>query len=315
MTPTSPTKVSISILTHDRIAVLAPLVASLAAIDYQPLEIIVVDNHSQDATQSVIREKFPQVVYIRTDRNVGVAARNLGLEQASGGIVVTLDDDIAGFDGDSLARLVAAFDAHPDIGAINFKVLSSRTGKLCNWVHHCRPDVFSDAEFLTYELTEGAVAFRKEALKACGLYPDYFFLSHEGPDLAFRMINAGYRVIYSPDVTVIHSHSSIGRKNWMRYYYDTRNQFWVAARNYPLGYAMRYLARGVPSMFYYSLRDGFLWYWVKGVVDGIVGLKRAFADRTEINPAAMAIVRQIDRNRPSLSHLIRRRVSRPLRGG
>ncbi len=74
--------------------------------------------------------------------------------------------------------------------------------------------------FTTYEITEGAVAFNQKALLSTSLYPDYFFISHEGPDLAFQIMNNGYSVIYNAEVVVKHYHSDLGRKSWTTYYYD-----------------------------------------------------------------------------------------------
>ena len=127
----------------------------------------------------------------------------------------------------------------------------NQDGRTCNWVHHCKEEEYYDREFLTYEITEGAVAFRKKALNCSGYYPENFFLSHEGPDLAFRIFENGYRVIYWGDIRVEHLFSEEGRKPWRNYYYDTRNQFWLAARHFPFDYAVVYLGRGLGSMLVY----------------------------------------------------------------
>ena len=82
-------------------------------------------------------------------------------------------------------------------------------------------------------------------------------------------------MIYSPLVTVGHFRASEGRTPWRNYYYDTRNQFWLAGRNFPVGYSMIYLTRGLFAMFLYSLRDGYLRYWFRGVGAGVLGLKNA----------------------------------------
>jgi GT2 family glycosyltransferase len=165
--------------------------------------------------------------------------------------------------------------------------------------------------FLTYEITEGAVAFRKRALEEAGYYPDGFFLSHEGPDLAFRIINTGYDVVYNPAVSVIHCHSESGRRKWYNYYYDTRNQFGVATRNFPVGYSIRFLIRGIPSMLLYSIRDGYVMYWIRGVLDGLAGMRRWTEQRKVLSGRTMYKIRTIDARRPSLSYMLKRRLARP----
>ena len=61
-------------------------------------ECIVVDNASSDGTQDMLAAEFPDVIHLRTERNIGVAARNLGMQRARAEVLVTLDDDILGFD-------------------------------------------------------------------------------------------------------------------------------------------------------------------------------------------------------------------------
>jgi len=273
-----------------------------------PREIIVIDNHSEDATKQLVEGQFGEVVYIRTEKNIGVTARNLGLERAKGDLVITLDDDVTGLTDDHIYHLRELFAKRPRLGAANFRIVEPRMGQLTNWVHHCNPAEFSNREFLTYEITEGAVAFRKAALEEVGLYWENFFLSHEGPDLAFRLINNGYDVLYTNAVVVTHHHSSLGRVHWLNYYFDTRNQFWLAARNFPVGYAFLYLLKGLSSMLTYSIRDGYLTYFFRGVLDGLRGTPAALRERNVLNKKAMAAVKRIDSNRPGVLYLIKTRL-------
>jgi GT2 family glycosyltransferase len=286
------------------------LLESLVKIEYNPLEIIVVDNGSSDDTASMLESYRSKVTYIRNNQNIGVSARNIGLKNAKGSMVITLDDDVLGINDSHIRILAGKFTASPRLAAVNFKVIDPSTGKLCNWVHHRDPLTSSGKEFLTYEITEGAVAFRMEALRRVGFYSEDFFLSHEGPDLALRMLDAGYDVIYSDLVSVLHYRSNLGRKNWLKYYFDTRNQFWLAARNFPVPYAAEYLFRGLSSMLFYSLRDGYLKYWLRAVRDGLRGIPDVLCARNVLNAETMKKVRAIDSERPALASLIKERFLR-----
>ncbi len=302
--------ISICILTYNRCDLLNELLESLSKIEYIPLEVVVVDNGSSDDTVSMMQSYEHKVTYIRNNTNIGVSARNIGLKNVHGSIVITLDDDVLGINDSHIRILVDKFTTSPRLGAVNFKVIDPSTGKLCNWVHHRDPLTFSDKEFLTYEITEGAVAFRMEALRRVGFYAECFFLSHEGPDLALRMLDAGYDVIYSDRVSVLHYRSNLGRKNWLKYYFDTRNQFWLAARNFPVSYAAEYLFRGLCSMFVYSLRDGYPGYWLRAVRDGVRGVPDVLCDRKVLKAETMEKVRAIDSERPGLASLIKSRLLR-----
>ena len=300
--------VTIAILTYNRSEILDNLLKSLSSITYKPLEVIVVDNHSQDETERIVRYGYPEYIYIKMDKNIGAAARNRGIERTAGQIIICLDDDVFGIDDQNICRLISIFESDPTIGAINFKVMDYYSGELCNWVHHRISSDYHDKTFDTYEITEGAVAFRKSALDVAGVYPEYFFLSHEGPDLAFRLMDHGCRVIYSGDIVVRHSHSHLGRRTWTNYYYDTRNALWFAARNLPLGYMMRYLIKSYLSTFVYAVRDGFLKYWFKAVWDGLMGLSFVYKDRKPICAQTTKIIKEIDQMRPPFLYLIRHRL-------
>lgn len=301
-------KISISILTYNRAEILRDLLNSLREITYTPLEVIVIDNHSTDETESMVYQEFPKVTYSRMTINEGVGARNVGLSKASGGIIITLDDDIIGMDDIKIKTLIRLFDEHQDVGAICFKVLDYYTGQVCNWCHHYKLEEFSNREFITDEISEGAVAFRKSALAKSGLYPTYFFISYEGADLLCRMLDAGYKTIYSPEVSVWHRHAIQGRPNWRRYYYDTRNQIWFVARNYPIVFGLKYLSRGLTAMLFYSIRDGFLRYWIKGLWHGIRSLPSVSANRKCISKTTIRTLRAISANRPNLFYMIGKRV-------
>jgi len=300
--------VSIVILTYNRVNLLNSLLETLYRIKYSGLEIIVIDNCSTDDTELVIRERHTDILYLKTDSNIGVGARNLGLQMAHGDIIICLDDDVFGIDDDAIQNILDIFNRDSRIGAVNFKIVDFYNKQQCNWVHHCKKEQHGDGFFITYEITEGAVAFRKKALNEAGLYPSYFFLSHEGPDLAFRIMDIGYQVVYCGHVIVEHCHSDLGRKSWYSYYYDTRNQYWLSARNFPIRYMLKYLLVGQLSTLLYSLRDGYFRYWLKAVFDGMLGLPRALADRKVVSQDTINVIMAIDQERPSIVYMMKERI-------
>jgi GT2 family glycosyltransferase len=301
---------SIVILTYNRKELLNRLLCSIEEIHWSSLETIVVDNCSTDGTQDMFPVLFPKVSYIRMDRNMGVGARNSGMEAAHGEFLITMDDDVIGISEKDLLILQEIFKDRPNVGAVNFKVINPTDGSLCNWVHHCPSEVFHDKEFLTYEITEGAVAFRKKTLEITGYYPLNYFISHEGPDLALRFYESGSHVMYTGRICVQHFHASEGRTPWRNYYYDTRNQFLLVYRNFPMRYGIQYLTRGLGAMLLYSLRDGYMKYWLKGIVDGIRMTWDSKDQRKILSDKTMHIINDIDSNRPGIWYLLRKRVFR-----
>ncbi|MBF0571572.1 MAG: glycosyltransferase [Candidatus Omnitrophica bacterium] len=90
--------ISVVIVTYNNINMLEELLSDLYRQTRRPEKIIIVDNASKDATQKVVRAKYPELSYIRLSENTGSAGGYfLGLKEAVYGscnYVLTLDDDV-----------------------------------------------------------------------------------------------------------------------------------------------------------------------------------------------------------------------------
>jgi glycosyltransferase involved in cell wall biosynthesis len=89
--------VSIIIATHNRADKLPPTVHSLLTQTFKDFEILIVDDASKDETQQVIenlKNSDNRILSFRSVTNIGPgAARNLGIENASGSLIAIMDDD------------------------------------------------------------------------------------------------------------------------------------------------------------------------------------------------------------------------------
>jgi len=298
---------TIVVLTYKRINVLLELLDGLSKIKYRNIEVIIVDNASHDGTVNIVKEKFPEFRIMALEKNHGAVARNKGIDAAKGKFIVTIDDDILGLYDVALDNLKNLFDRNPLVGAICFKVTDYYTGKVCNWCHPNKLEKSSDHSFETTEITEGAVAFRKEMLRKTGLYTEELFISHEGADLAARILNKGYEIYYTPLVCVNHKYAKEARDKWRRHYYDTRNDFWLAIRNYQILYAINHLLRRLPKTFFYSVRDGYAYYWVKAVKDAFSELPIMIRQRRPISLKVHRKMRYLNRNRPGFIYYFKKR--------
>jgi GT2 family glycosyltransferase len=74
---------------------------------------------------------------------------------------------------------------------------------------------------------------------------------HEGVDLGWRIMDAGYRLRYAGDIVVLHP-STTGRPRWYSYYFGARNRVWLARRHLPLPlgvvYVVAFALRTVPRL-------------------------------------------------------------------
>src|SRR5215212_701428 len=75
------------------------------------LDVIVVDNASEDGSAEMVRSEFPDVRLVRRERNVGVSGWNDGFAAARGDWVLALDDDCY-LPPDGLGRALAAASEH-----------------------------------------------------------------------------------------------------------------------------------------------------------------------------------------------------------
>jgi GT2 family glycosyltransferase len=95
---------------------------------------------------------------------------------------------------------------------------------------------------------EGAVAIRRAVFDQVGGWPEQFRFAHEGIDLAWRVMDAGFRVHYAGDVAVLHP-AYVTAPHDHSPYYGARNRVWLARRHLPLpigalyvtGFALRTL--------------------------------------------------------------------------
>ena len=104
--------VSVVIPTYNRSSMLQEAVASVLDQDYRPLELIVVDDGSTDATVEVVRGFGAAIRYLRQDRQGVSAARNAGIAAARGQLIALLDSDDLWLPH-KLSRQIDFFGKHP----------------------------------------------------------------------------------------------------------------------------------------------------------------------------------------------------------
>lgn len=260
--PSGELTISAVILSWNRMAELRTTLQTLAAAPDPPLEVIVADNGSTDGSPEMVAREFPSVHLIALPRNVGIEALNAGFRAARGDVIVVLDDDSRPEPG-ALARLAEVFSSEPALGIAACRV-SGPPGwweKKWHW-HGAR----RGTEVPTF-IGCGA-GIRRAAIERAGGFDGRFFLYMNESDLAARVIDAGFTVLYFPDITFVHAVSPVNRKNWREEYYGLRNLLWVLGKYFPRLEAGRLGTRVVMERFGYCLfhRDvGSLWIAARAV--------------------------------------------------
>lgn len=105
--------VSVVLTTYDRREFLPRAIETVTAQTYDGIELVIVDDYSPESPQDIVEnastEGLCDVVFVRHEENRGAsAARNTGIERASGELIALLDDDDR-WEPDKIERQVAEF--------------------------------------------------------------------------------------------------------------------------------------------------------------------------------------------------------------
>ena len=118
--------------------------------------------------------------------------------------------------------------------------------------------------------------------------------------MELRVMDQGFKIIYTPEVRIWHQVSANARTNHRQYYYFTRNYIWMAYRDYPLLRGARFLSFKLAMMFYLTLRAGCYPSFARGLWDGLTGLRGIHKDRKPISRATMNHWLNLEKGRPGL---------------
>ena len=89
-------------------------------------------------------------------------------------------------------------------------------------------------ERYTYLFLGGGCAIKKEVLDKVGYFPSDFFINAEESDLALRVLEADYPILFYPKAVVYHEKSPINRNSKLLMFYGCRNELFTVIRQYPL---------------------------------------------------------------------------------
>jgi GT2 family glycosyltransferase len=165
--------------------------------------------------------------------NLGIpGGRNEGVRRTDADVLVFLDDDGYYETPDVVSRVVDEFAADSRLGIVSLKVVDSEGGAgQRRHVPRLRAgDPDHSSEVTTF--LGGASAIRRRVFDECGPYADQFFFGHEESDLAWRALDAGYRIRYLGDVAMAHASrppAAAGESLRM----NARNRVWLVRRRLP----------------------------------------------------------------------------------
>jgi GT2 family glycosyltransferase len=219
--------VSIVIVSWNTRDILRDCLQSIIRETRRPYEVIVVDNTSSDGSAAMIEAKYPQVVLIANNENVGFAAAvNQGIKVATGRYLLILNPDTVILEH-AIDKMIGWCDDHPDVGCAGCQVLAT-DGSI-------QPSCFSDPNPLNLFMVETGLhrllpryhtheyvgwdrrsekdvdvvagmfmIIPRGVLDKVGLMDESYFIYVEEADLCRRIRQTGLRCVFTPIAQVIH---------------------------------------------------------------------------------------------------------------
>ena len=191
-----------------------------------PLEVILCDNASKDDSTREAAHRFPSLRLRKNIDNLGFAvAVNQGLSMAQSDILLLLNPDCI-VQPDTLERMVAILDAHPEVGMAGCRILnpdgseqrgcrrhlpnmgnsfSKATGRQKEGRNIDLHDTPLPREPQPVEAISGAfMLIRRTALESVGPLDEGYFLHCEDLDWCKRFHDQGWKILFVPQISIVH---------------------------------------------------------------------------------------------------------------
>jgi len=292
---------------------------SLLAQTWPDLEVILVDNGSQDGSADEAVQRYgDRIRIIRNGANTGFArGNNQAFAIASGEWTCLLNND-AVLDADAIRIAVETSGNTPEVGMVAFRVLSydrphifDSTGLLIYPDGVCRPRGWQEKDLGQYNRLEEVLApsgcaslWRKTTLDELGGFDESYFAYLEDLDLAMRGQLRGWKCVYVPTAVARHAKSmTTGNYSKFKAYHVERNRIFNAVKLLPrfilfvspLFTLNRYLMQWYAAATHRGLSDHFVkeysWLGLAGI------LFRAYAAAAWRLPEMLRKRREISRSR------------------
>lgn len=242
------TLVSIITINYNQAKVTCDLLKSLREITYSLIEIIVVDNASPTDNPSIIKEQYPEIIFIQSEENLGFAGgNNLGIQQAKGEYLLFINNDVE-VEPTFLEPLVSCLAQNSTVGIVSPKIHYYHHEKMIQYagcspinpyttrgsfIGHKEQDTGQYNQQIKTNYPHGAgMLVKKEAIQKAGVMPEMYFLYYEELDWCNRIKEQNYEICYEPKSLIFHKESvSVGKQSDLKVYYMTRNRLIYCRRN------------------------------------------------------------------------------------
>ncbi|MEM6802402.1 MAG: glycosyltransferase family 2 protein [Bacteroidota bacterium] len=252
-------KVSIISVNYKQYAASHEFLTACRELSYPELEVILVDNESEEEKLVSLEKDFPEVIFLASSQNLGFAGgNNLGITKAKGDYFLFLNNDTLPR-ANLVENLLEGFGYQHDIGAVSPKILYLDPPGVIQFAGYTPINPFTgrnktlgqgekdqgqydQAHIIPYA-HGAAMMLRKEVIEKVGKMPEEFFLYYEELDWSVQIRNAGYHICFFPKASIYHHASlSTGQNSPLKTYYYYRNRILFMRRNSPTGARLIFLS-------------------------------------------------------------------------
>jgi len=247
---------SVLIVNYNSGAYAVDCIRSLLQQQSLALEVIVVDNASQDNSIALLNEAFgKKITLIKSKENLGFGrANNLAASKATGEYLLLLNPDTIISGPHDLSELIQFLEVHPEAGMVGPAIEEPRKGK--DVLPRYRYPASRKLKYTnTFKNLPGEIAW---ILGACmlikrgfyeeiaGFDPDYF-LYGEDADICLRIRQHGYQIGYCDSVKIMHvsGASEIGADSLDKWLRKKRGIFLFWKKHFDSRDALRLAKRAV----------------------------------------------------------------------
>lgn len=242
---------------------------SIKEIEY---ELIVADSETQEETEMMMREDYPEVKFFPFKENVGFQVMTKkGIEESQGDYILLLNGDII-VTPDSVKKLLDYIKGNPEVGMVGPKLLNFDGTLQYSCFHFYHPmTIVYRRTFLKkmgfakkhldwflmkdYDhnspkeadwLMGSAMIVSKSAIQKVGPMDSRFFMYMEDVDWCRRFWEKGYKVVYYPLAVMNHYHGKASDKGGFFYSIFFNKLTWIHIFS-AIKYFKKYWGKPIPE--------------------------------------------------------------------
>jgi N-acetylglucosaminyl-diphospho-decaprenol L-rhamnosyltransferase len=237
---------------NTRDLLLGCLTSVLESAQDRSMELVVVDNASEDGSYEAVREAYAHTRLIRNSTNLGFgAASNQGIRATSSKFILLLNSD-ARLTAEAFQALCDCLERNERCGAAGCRLIDAAGAEVINtrnfltplnqafelaginlgsgWLRRTRPpNLDRNLVDCSVDWIDGAcLMLRRTALDETGIFDERFFMYSEDEDLCFRLRQRGWLVCFCGAGTAVHH----GAASSQLHKIEMLGQFYLSQMNF-----------------------------------------------------------------------------------